>query len=70
VGQLFRSDRSSIAPSPRDPVAMAERIMRFAPASDAEALKLLRASLPHSPLSARIAALAFLMKRPGVPAGN
>ena len=69
VGQLFRPDRGPFAP-PRDPVAMAERIMRFAPASDAEALKLLRASFPYSPLSARIAALAFLMKRPGIPAGN
>jgi len=37
--------------------------MRFAPASEAEALQLLRASFPPSPLSARIAALAFLLKR-------
>ena len=44
--------------------------MRFAPASEAEALQLLRASFPHSPLSARIAALAFLLKRPSAPADD
>ena len=37
--------------------------MTFAPASDAEALKLLRASFPDSPLGARVAALGFLMRR-------
>jgi hypothetical protein len=46
-----------------DPASMAERIMRFAPASDAEALKLLRASFPDCPLSARVAALDYLMRR-------
>jgi len=46
-----------------DPAIMAERIMRFAPASDAEALKQLRASFPHCPLSARVAALDYLMQR-------
>ena len=56
--------RPHIARAPRDPIAAAGRVMRFAPASEAEALKLLRASFPHSPLSARIAALAFLLKRP------
>jgi len=56
MGQIF--------PIPlADPAVMAERIMRFAPASDAEALKLLRASFPDCPLSARVAALAFLMRR-------
>ena len=57
MGQIF--------PIPRvaDPAAMAERIMSFSPASDAEALKLLRASYPDCPLSARVAALAFLMRR-------
>jgi len=52
-------------PIPRivDPATMAERIMRFAPASDAEVLKLLRASFPDCPLSARVAALDFLMRR-------
>jgi hypothetical protein len=46
-----------------DPESMAARVMQFAPASDAEALKLLRASFPDCPLSARVAALAFLMRR-------
>ncbi len=46
-----------------DPLAMAERLMEFAPASDTEALKLLRASFPEAPLSLRVAALAFLMRR-------
>jgi hypothetical protein len=41
---------------------MAEQIMQFAPASDAEALKLLRATFPHCPLSMRVAALDFLMR--------
>ena len=70
MGQIFRSERNLLARPPRDPIAMAERVMRFAPASDAEAVKLLRGSFPHSPLSARIAALAFLMKRPGAPADD
>jgi hypothetical protein len=46
-----------------DPMSMAERLMEFAPASDSEALKLLRASFPDAPLSMRVAALAFLMRR-------
>ena len=62
MGQIFRSDRSAFVPL-IDPVAMAEQVMTFAPVSDAEALKLLRASFPQSSLSARVAALAFLMRR-------
>jgi len=52
-------------PIPRivDPATMAERIMRFSPATDAEVLKLLRASFPDCPLSARVAALDYLMRR-------
>ena len=46
-----------------DPLSMAERLMEFKPASDAEALKLLRASFPEAPLSLRVAALAFLTRR-------
>jgi hypothetical protein len=42
---------------------MAEQIMTFHPASDAEALKLLRASFPSSPLSMRVAALDFLNRK-------
>jgi len=47
----------------RDPVHMADRIMQFSPATDAEALKLLRFSFPDSPLSMRVAALDFLLRR-------
>ena len=46
-----------------DPESMAARVMQFAPATDAEALKLLRKSFPDCPLSARVAALDFLMRR-------
>ncbi|HEY0224575.1 MAG TPA: hypothetical protein VGC38_08685 [Pseudolabrys sp.] len=42
---------------------MAERVMQFAPASDAEALKLLRSSFPDHPLSMRVAALDFLLRQ-------
>ena len=52
-----------------DPATMAERIMRFSPASDAEALKLLRASFPDCPLSARVAALDYLMRHRSRDAG-
>ena len=55
MGQIFRSEHSVFAP-----VAEA---MQFAPASEAEALKLLRESYPDRPLSGRLAALAFLMRR-------
>jgi hypothetical protein len=46
-----------------DPATMAEQVMMFAPASDTEALKILRARFPDSPLSLRVAALAFLTRR-------
>ena len=42
---------------------MADRIMQYAPASDAEALKLLRRSFPGCPLSMRVAVLDFLIRR-------
>jgi hypothetical protein len=60
MGQALKSDVFSL---PYDPAAMAARVMTFAPASDAEALKLLRASFPECTLSMRIAALAYLMRR-------
>jgi hypothetical protein len=63
MGQIFRSEQRRFKRISQNPAAMAERIMTFAPASDAEALKLLRASFPDCPLSARVAALAFLMQR-------
>ena len=62
MGQLFRAEYTIASPA-ADPAAMAERVMAFAPASDAEALKLLRASFPDSPLRMRVAALDFLMRR-------
>ena len=46
-----------------DPSAMAARLMEYKPASDAEALKLLRASFPDASLSLRVAALAFLSRK-------
>jgi hypothetical protein len=61
MGEAFRSERYSYS-AIADASTMAERIMQFAPASDAEALKLLRASFPHCPLSMRVAALDFLMR--------
>ena len=60
MGQAFHADRHFAA---NDPVSMAARVMEFSPATDAEALKLLRASFPDCPLSLRVAALDFLMRR-------
>jgi hypothetical protein len=62
MGEAFRFDRHSFS-AVSDAAGMAARIMEFSPASDAEALKLLRNSYPHSPLSMRVAALDFLMRR-------
>ena len=62
MGQIFRIKRSEFTPV-TDPAAMIELVMPFCPKSDAEALKLLRESFPDRPLSARLAALAFLMRR-------
>lgn len=42
---------------------MAEAVMAFSPASDTDALKLLRAAFPNSPLGLRVAALALLTRR-------
>jgi hypothetical protein len=61
MGTAFKTDRYPFAAT--DPESMAARVMEFAPASDAEALKILRASFPDCPLSARVAALDFLMRR-------
>jgi hypothetical protein len=60
MGQLFKIDQ---IPAANDPEMMAIRVMEFAPATDAEALKILRASFPNCPLSARVAALDYLMRR-------
>jgi hypothetical protein len=63
MGESFQAKRYSYVPV-SDPTRMAEQIMQYAPATDAEALKLLRTSFPNYPLSARVAALDFLMRRP------
>jgi len=63
MGESFQAKRYSYVPV-ADPTRMAEQITRFAPATDAEALKLLRASFPDCPLSMRVAALDFLMRKP------
>jgi hypothetical protein len=62
MGQVLQYQRSVLSPA-MDPERMAAWIMQFSPASDAEALKLLRASFPDHPLSVRVAALDFLMRR-------
>ncbi|HVV80535.1 MAG TPA: hypothetical protein VHD59_13110 [Pseudolabrys sp.] len=58
MGALFKSEHY-----PKDPESMAARVMEFAPVNDAEALRILRASFPDCPLSARVAALDYLMRR-------
>jgi hypothetical protein len=60
MGQALKSETSDAAFDPADMVA---RVMTFAPATDAEALKLLRASFPQCSLRMRIAALDYLMRR-------
>ena len=60
MGQALQTERF---PASHDPETMAARVMEFAPATDAEALKLLRRSFPDCPLSARVAALDYLMRR-------
>ena len=63
MGQALKADRFLYVPG--DPESMAARVMQFAPATDAEALKLLRTSFPDCPLSARVAALDFLLRKRG-----
>jgi hypothetical protein len=63
MGQAFKSDRHSFSTA-LAPADMAAKVMTFSPATKAEALKLLRASFPECPLSMRIAALDYLMRRP------
>jgi hypothetical protein len=59
MSQVYRNfDFSAVT----DPARMAGRIMMLSPATDAEALKLLRSSFPDHPLSMRVAALHFLMR--------
>jgi hypothetical protein len=62
MGEAIRTLRRP-APLAVDAARMAETVLQFSPATDAEALKLLRASFPHCPLSMRVAALDLLMRR-------
>ncbi len=63
MGEAYRSSTWRPAPARLDAAGMAESVLQFSPASDAEALKLLRASFPNYPLSLRVAALDLLMRR-------
>jgi hypothetical protein len=63
MGEAFRSGRPARARLALDPARMAEQILSFDPASDAEALRLLRATYPEYPLSARVAALHLMLRR-------
>ena len=45
--------------------AMVDAVLGYAPATDSDALRLLRASFPDSPLGLRVAALALLARRRG-----
>lgn len=66
MGEAFAHERHSFSPrtSPED---MAARVMNLAPATDAEALRLLRSSFPDLPLSARVAALGHLARQSRSP---
>ena len=67
MGQALLNSR--FANPAADALWMAETVMRYAPATDAEALKILRASFPNCPLSLRVAALNLLMRQNRRPAG-
>jgi hypothetical protein len=62
MGQAVKSDWYPF-PAVTDAAKMAESVLQYSPATDAEALKLLRVSFPHCPLSMRVAALDLLMRR-------
>lgn len=66
MGEAFRTGRRAFSRHTVDPASMAEQVLTFAPATDAEALKLLRATFPDCPLSARVAALHLMMLRQSV----
>ena len=67
MGQALHASRSGTPVA--DALWMAETVMQYSPATDAEALKLLRASFPNCPLSLRVAALNLLMRQNRRPAG-
>jgi hypothetical protein len=59
MGQAFRPRAFDPTATPEN---MAAWITQYSPATDAEALKLLRARFPEHPLSLRVAALAYLLR--------
>ena len=61
MGQPLRIDNHIDFPT-LDASEMAALIKQFAPASDADALKLLRANFAASPLSMRVAALDMMIR--------
>ncbi len=61
MGEAIKSDGIRFL-AVTDAAKMAESVLQYSPATDAEALKLLRASFPHCPLSMRVAALDLLMQ--------
>ncbi len=63
MGEAFRTGRHAFSRLAADPATMAAQVLTFAPATDAEALKLLRATYPDCPLSTRVAALHLMMLR-------
>jgi hypothetical protein len=60
MGETTKPQAFDLTASPQ---GMAAWIMQFSPATDAEALKLLRARFPGRPLSLRVAALGLLSVR-------
>lgn len=63
MGEASRRRRRAISRLTVDPARMAEEVLTFDPANDAEALRLLRAAYPDCPLSARVAALHLMLRR-------
>ena len=61
MGQARRIKRTLLPPTV-DASTMTEWVMQFAPANEAEAIKLLRASFAECPLSMRVAVLDMLMR--------
>ena len=61
MGQPFRIDDYVQFPA-LDAAEMAALVKQFAPASDADALQLLRANFAASPLSMRVAALDMMIR--------
>jgi hypothetical protein len=63
MGHAADADPSALL----EPENMAAWVMQFSPATDAEALKLLRSRFADRPLSLRVAALDFLMRNSSRP---